>query len=224
MTPYSVFLADDHPVVLRGLAELINLEKDFRVVGSTSEPKNAFAMIDRLKPDIAVLDINMPDVSGLALLRRMRNADLPVRVIFLTAVITDAQLSEALANGIWGLLLKESAPDALIDCLRRVGAGYPWLPDELAARANPPWHEGIKPGLDALTPREMEIAGHACRGLSNRLIASELGASEGTVKIHLHNIFQKLKIRNRTALAAIYYKGSSDSGAIGIEAEMAQRS
>ncbi|HUD93445.1 response regulator transcription factor [Sphingobium sp.] len=207
MRPHSVFLVDDHPVVLRGLAVLINLDPDFTVVGSTSDPKSAFAMIDRLKPDIAVLDINMPDVSGLALLRRMRSADLPARVIFLTAIISDAQLSDALANGIWGLLLKESAPDTLIDCLRRVAAGHPWLPDELAARASPGWNDGMKPGLDTLTPRELEIAGHACRGLSNRLIARELGASEGTVKIHLHNIFQKLKIRNRTALAAIYYKG-----------------
>lgn len=224
MKQHSVFLADDHPVVLRGLAELINLDRDFTVVGSTSDPKGAFSMIDRLKPDIAVLDINMPDVSGLALLRRIRNADLPVRVIFLTAIISDSQLSEALANGIWGLLLKESAPDTLLDCLRRVGAGYPWLPDELAARASPLWRDAMKPGLDALTPREMEIAGHACRGLSNRLIARELGASEGTVKIHLHNIFQKLKIRNRTALAAIYYQGADDSGAAGMAAEDAQRS
>lgn len=224
MRQHGVFLVDDHPVVLRGLADLIKLEADFRVVGSTSEPQKAFELIDRLKPDIVVLDVNMPDISGLTLLRRIRNADLPVRVVFLTAIITDSQILEALENGIWGLLLKESAPDRLIDCLRRVAAGLPWLPNELAARASPHRHEGMKPGLNALTPREMEIAGHACRGLSNRLIARELGASEGTVKIHLHNIFQKLQITNRTALAAIYYKGADDSGGTGVEQENTQRS
>lgn len=210
MTVHSVFLMDDHPVVLRGLAELVGMEADFRIAGATTDGAGAFAMIDRVKPDIAVLDINLPDVSGLALLRRLRGTGLAVRPIFLTATITPAQVSEAVANGIWGILLKESAPDALIDCLRKVAKGQRWLSDEIARMADPGWDEDMAPGLSALTPREMEIAGHACRGLSNKLIARELGASEGTVKIHLHNIFQKLRITNRTALAAIYYERAAE--------------
>ena len=206
MTPRNVFLVDDHPVLLRGLTDLVAMEPDFRVVGSTTDGAGAFAMIDRLKPDLAVLDINMPDVSGLALLRRLRAADLPVRTVFLTAVITPAQLSEALANGIWGVVLKEAAPDTLIDCLRRVASGRRWLTEEMARKADPYWNRPVADGLSTLTPREMEIAGQACRGLSNKLIARELGASEGTVKIHLHNIFQKLRVTNRTALAARYYE------------------
>jgi len=223
MRQQSVFLVDDHPVLLRGLADLIDLEAEFKVVGSTSEPRKAFEMIDRLKPDIAVLDVNMPDVSGLALLRRIRSADLPVRAVFLSAMLTDSHISEALENGVWGLLLKESAPDTLIDCLRHVAAGHAWLPEELAARADRGRYDEVKPGLDALTPREMEIAGHACRGLSNKLIARELGSSEGTVKIHLHHIFQKLQIGNRTALAAIYYQPAEDSEGTGADTDEAQR-
>ncbi|WP_313807406.1 response regulator transcription factor [Sphingobium sp.] len=206
MIAHSVFLVDDHPVLLRGLADLVSMESDLRVIGSTTEGSKAFALLDRLKPDIAVLDINMPDVSGLAILRRIRSADLPVRVVFLTAMISPAQVSEAIANDVWGILLKEAAPDRLIDCLRSVAAGRRWFADEVAVMADilPPQNPSGE--LASLTPREMEIAGLACSGLSNKLIARQLGAGEGTVKIHLHNIFQKLRINNRTALAALYYR------------------
>ena len=210
---HSVFLLDDHPVLLHGLAELVAMEPDFRVVGSMTDGAAAFPAIDRLKPDIVVLDINMPDISGLALLRRIRMANLPVRTVFLTALITPQQLAEAIDNEIWGVVLKEAAPNTLIDCLRSVARGQQWLPEEIAHKAGRGWRDNSpSPGLAALTPREMEIAVQACRGLSNRDIARELGAGEGTVKIHLHNIFQKLRITNRTALAAIYFEGATISG------------
>jgi DNA-binding NarL/FixJ family response regulator len=163
--------------------------------------------VERLRPDLVVLDINMPDVSGLAILQRIWSSDLPVRVVFLTATITPAQVSEALAHGIFGILLKEAAPDMLIECLRGVAAGRRWLPDEVASKLAPLPAE-VPPSLACLTPREMQIAGLVCSGLSNKMIARQLGAGEGTVKIHVHNIFQKLHINNRTALAALYYQRS----------------
>lgn len=205
MKPHSVFLADDHPLLLRGLADLIAMEPDFAVVGSTTEGAGAFAMIDRLAPDLAVLDLDMPDVGGLAILRRIGSAMMAVRPVFLTATITPGQISEALMHGIWGIVLKETAPDTLVDCLRSVAAGRRWLPDELAAKADPLWSERGQPRLAGLTPREGEIAGLACQGMANKQIARRLGASEGTIKIHLHNIFQKLGVTNRTALAALYF-------------------
>ena len=133
-----------------------------------------------------------------------------MRVIFLTAAVTPAQVSDALAHGIWGILLKEAAPDKLIDCLRSVAEGRRWLSEELAANADPLWNTPLSPGLTGLTPRELEISELACSGMSNKLIALKLGAVEGTVKIHLHNIFQKLRITNRTALAALYYQQPED--------------
>ncbi|KKW90670.1 response regulator [Sphingobium chungbukense] len=214
MSRHTVFLVDDHPVLLRGLADLVAMETDFSVAGSTTRSVDAFAMIDRLKPDMAVLDINMPDISGLAILRRIRAADLPVRVVFLTAMITPSQAAEALAHGIWGILLKEAAPDTLIDCLRGVAAGRRWFADDVAAKLGNLPIPAVPAGLAGLTRREREIAGLACSGLSNKLIARELGAGEGTVKIHLHNIFQKLRVNNRTALAALYYqRGDGESPA-----------
>lgn len=206
MTRHDVFMVDDHPVLLRGLTDLVAMEPDFRVVGSTTDARSAFATLDRMKPDIAVLDINMPDMSGLAILRRISSADLPVRAVFLTAMISPEQINEALAHGIWGIVLKEAAPDSLIDCLRSVAAGRRWFAEEVASKVDALPRPNPAPGLSGLTPREMEIAGLACSGLSNKLIARQLGAGEGTVKIHLHNIFQKLRINNRTALAAIYYQ------------------
>jgi DNA-binding NarL/FixJ family response regulator len=214
---HSVFLADDHPVLLRGLADLVAMERDFRVVGSTTQGAEAFGMIDRLKPDLAVLDVNVPDVSGLAILRRVKSADLPVRVIFLTAMITPTQADEALANGIWGIVLKEAAPDTLIDCLRNVAGGRYWFDDDVSSSLKAVRAPQAPTGLAGLTPRELEIACLASKGLSNKLVAQQLGAGEGTVKIHLHNIFQKLRINNRTALAALYFE--QPKGTAGTEGE-----
>ncbi|MET0365244.1 MAG: response regulator transcription factor [Sphingobium sp.] len=206
MKPHNIVLADDHPLILRGLADLIAMEQDFAIVGTTTEGRSAYAMIERLAPDIAVLDLQMPDTGGLAILRRIADSMLSVRSVFLTATITPGQISEALAHGIWGIVLKETAPDTLVDCLRAVAAGQPWLADELTANADPLWHGRLAPPrLARLTPREQEIADLACQGLPNKLIARHLAASEGTIKIHLHNIFQKLGVTNRTALAARYF-------------------
>lgn len=214
MIQKKVLLADDHPVVLRGLAELVAMEPGFKVVATTTKGCDAFALINRLKPDLAVLDVHMPDVSGLTILRKVWNADLAVRVVFLTAMVTPVQIADALAHGIAGILLKEAAPDKLIECLRSVADGGRWISEELA-NADPSWTTPPPPGLAALTPREREISELACSGLSNKLIARRLGAVEGTVKIHLHNIFQKLHITNRTALAALYYQQAEGAPAPG---------
>jgi two-component system nitrate/nitrite response regulator NarL len=214
MIQKKVLLADDHPVVLRGLAELVAMEPGFKVVATTTKGCDAFALINRLKPDLAVLDVHMPDVSGLTILRKVWNADLAVRVVFLTAMVTPVQIADALAHGIGGILLKEAAPDKLIECLRSVADGGRWISEELA-NADPSWTTPLPPGLAALTPREREISELACSGLSNKLIARRLGAVEGTVKIHLHNIFQKLHITNRTALAALYYQQAEGAPAPG---------
>lgn len=206
MTVQRVLLADDHPLLLRGLADLVAVESDFDVVCSTTLGKHALALIRELLPELAVLDVTMPDMDGLAILRKVSHENLPVRIIFLTATITPAQISEALAFGAWGLLLKESAPDALIDCLRAVASGKRWLPEELLARADAEWSDTGLSRLEGLTRREREIVDLASRGLSNKAIAASLGSTEGTVKIHLHNIYQKVHVTNRTSLVALSFE------------------
>jgi DNA-binding NarL/FixJ family response regulator len=142
----------------------------------------------------------------LSILRKISQEALPVRIVFLTATITPDQISAALAYGVWGMLLKESAPDALVDCLRAAASGKRWLPEELLARADPERRAGGSAPLSMLTRREREIVELASRGLSNKAIAASLGSTEGTVKIHLHNIYQKVQVKNRTALVALNFE------------------
>jgi two-component system nitrate/nitrite response regulator NarL len=158
------------------------------------------------RPDIAVVDVTMPGVNGLAVLGTVVDERLATRVVLLTASVTDSQILEAVTAGVHGLVLKESAPEMLVNCLRGVAAGRRWLPQEI-----------IKPALDRelqrreegrrfvreLTAREIDIIRLIADGLSNKAIASRLTISEGTVKIHLHHIYQKLGISNRAALAAL---------------------
>lgn len=202
----SVVIADDHPLVLRGLQDLIADVPDFSVVGVSSDGKSALSEIERCRPTLAVLDLAMPAMSGLDVLRTVARSGNPVRVVFLAASVTASQVLAGIAAGVHGILLKESAPEALIDCMRTVVAGRKWLPpgmvewaiaDQAAVPESPP-------DLDQLlTAREREIVGHVYSGLSNKAIARELSVTEGTVKIHLHNIFRKLEISNRASLVRI---------------------
>ena len=206
MTIHRVILADDHPLLLRGLGDLVSIEPDFELVGTASTGRQALERLEQLKPDLAILDIAMPELDGLAVLRAIDPGRVQARIIFLSASITPSQISEALAFGAWGFLLKESAPELLIHCLRTVARGERWHPPELLALS---YSEQPGPGaeqLAQLTTREREIVGLVCKGLSNRAIATHLGTAEGTVKIHLHNIFRKLKVGNRTSLAALNFE------------------
>lgn len=203
MTPTRLILADDHPLLLRGVADLVSLEPDFEVVATATSGREALAAIERMTPELLVLDINMPDLTGLAVLRAIHRADLQVRVIFLTATITPREISEALAFGAWGLLLKESAPDLLVDCLRAVVRGEHWHPQELLARADTEQATPDALQLAQLTMRERQIVTLVCKGLSNKAIAQHVGTAEGTVKIHLNNVFRKLGLSNRTSLVAL---------------------
>lgn len=203
MTPTRLILADDHPLLLRGVADLVSVEPDFEVVATATSGREALALIERMTPELLVLDINMPDLTGLAVLRAIHRADLQVRVIFLTATITPREISEALAFGTWGLLLKESAPDLLVDCLRAVVRGEHWHPQELLARADTEQATPDALQLAQLTMRERQIVTLVCKGLSNKAIARHVGTAEGTVKIHLNNVFRKLGLSNRTSLVAL---------------------
>jgi len=203
---FGVVLSDDHPLLLRGLCDLLGVERDFTLIGATTSGQEALALIRERRPEIGVIDVSMPGFGGMDILRAVATAALEVKIIFLTATITSSQIAEALDLGVSGLLLKESAPETLINCLREVSSGGRWLPEELVSRASNQVNIGRgQPHIakEALTRRETEIVELVCRGFSNKMIALELGSSAGTVKIHLQNIYQKLQIPNRTALASL---------------------
>lgn len=201
-----VLLADDHPLLLKGLRDIVASEPDFDVVATATDGDTALVLIRETQPDVAVLDLAMPQMSGLELLRRLSAEPEPPRVILLTALISDAQIREALTLDIWGLMLKESAPEALVDCLRIVAAGRRQIPPDMIERAMARRALGDQRDrllAESLTAREREIVTLVCEGRPNTEVAQALGLSPGTVRIHLHNIYTKLGVRNRTALAAL---------------------
>src|SRR5215207_8434500 len=207
-----VVLADDHPIVLTGLRALLQPEPGVEIVAAAPEGATALELIRAHEPDIAVLDINMPQLTGLDVLEALEADGLATRVVLLTGSATDEQIATAVERGAWGLLLKEHALDTLTECLKTVAAGRRWLPEELVAPAvrRATERRATVGQLErVLTAREYEIADLIAQGLSNKHIARALAISEGTVKIHLHNMYEKLGGLNRTALAMLVQRAHS---------------
>jgi DNA-binding NarL/FixJ family response regulator len=195
-------LVDDHPIVLDGLERLFDLEGDFEIVARCRDGESATREILATRPDLAILDLRLPARGGLAVLESLREARLPTRVLLLTAAIDSVEVVEALRLGARGLVLKEMAPEMVVQAARRIHAGGQWLDAALVSRA---MEEVARGGATAgetaaLTPREREIVSRVARGMRNRAIADELGISEGTVKLHLHHVYEKLGLGGRMAL------------------------
>lgn len=210
MTPsasnFRIVLADDHPVVLSGLASLIQSDPRLTVAASCRDGASALRAIRDLRPELAVLDISMPHLTGLQVLEAILVDGLETRVVFLTASATDQNIARAVDLGAWGLVLKEAAADRLLECLGAVGRGNRWLPAEVidpAIEREAARRIEAERVTGALTARERELVILATEGLSNKEIARRLGVTEGTVKIHLHNVYQKLGVTNRTAMTAL---------------------
>lgn len=210
----SVLICDDHPLILSGLATLLAGDDQLKVVATPRDGIEALAAARELRPDIALLDVSVPGLDGIELLKLLNQECWPIRVVLLTASISDYQLLEAISAGVAGVILKESASETLLHCLRVVSQGGRWLPPDLIQPAiirRATARREISP-FEGLTKREKEVAQLIAEGSSNRDVATVLGMSEGTVKIHLHSIYAKLEIDNRTALAIIYARrGSADS-------------
>ena len=196
-------LVDDHPIVLQGLQQLFARQIDFEVVGSCPDADSALDAVRSTRPDVLVLDLRMPGADGLEVLRRLSAEGLPCRTVLLTAAVRDDEVVEAVKLGAMGLVLKESAPEALVDCVRRVHRGETWIEKETATRAFRTVLDRESAGREmtqALTPREIEIVRMVAQGLRNKVIAERLAISEGTVKVHLHNIYEKLGVDGRLEL------------------------
>jgi len=200
----QILLADDHPIVLDGLEALFRLESDFAVVGRCRSGDEVLPAVRQHKPDVLLLDIRMPGMDGMEVLRALRHERLATRVVLLAAAFEDDQVVEALRLGVRGMVLKELAPPLLIECVRRVHAGGQWIEQQASGRALESLIRRDAAAKEAgreLTPREIELVRLAASGLRNREMSRRLEISEGTVKMHLHNIYRKLKLENRVALA-----------------------
>ena len=198
-----ITIADDHRIILEGLEQLLRRERDFEVVGTATTGREALAVIRSELPDVAVLDVNMPEGDGLTVLRRVR-AELPrVRLVLLTATLDDDQAVEAVESGVHAIVLKESAAVMLVDAVRRVAGGARVIDPTVASRAVGRMLERSEAQnlAQTLSPREREIVTMIATGMRNKEIASRLAISEGTVKTHLHTIYRKLNVDGRVELA-----------------------
>lgn len=194
-----LLLADDHPMIRTAIEALLR-DSGLEIVGMAGTVDSTLREIDRLKPDLLLLDLQMPGGSGMDVLRHVRAGKAKLRVVLLTAAIDDGALLEAKALKVDGIVLKNSDPAYLIDCLERVRLGRSWMDPELTDRARQLAQRS--PGARvALAPRELQVIGLVRRGLRNREIAHQLGVTEGTVKGYLHAIFEKLGVSSRTELA-----------------------
>jgi len=199
-----ILLADDHPIVLDGLEALFRLEPDIEVAGRCLTGDEVLPAVRQHKPDLLLLDIRMPRMDGMEVLRALRRERMATRVVLLAATFEDDQVVEALRLGVRGMVLKELAPPLLIECVRRVHAGGQWIEQQASGRALETLvrrDAAEKEMARDLTPREIELVRLAASGLRNREMSRRLEISEGTVKMHLHNVYRKLKIDNRVELA-----------------------
>lgn len=204
--PIGLVLADDHPIVLDGLERLFALEPDVRVLARCTTGEETLQAARKHRPDVLILDIRMPGMDGLEVLRQMKRAKLPTRVVLLTAALDENEVMEAITLGVNGVVLKEMAPQLLVQCVRKVHAGEQWLEKRSVGRALEKLlrrEAGARQLAAILTPREIEIVRMVARGLRNKEIAGKLSISEGTVKIHLHHIYEKLRVDSRVALTLL---------------------
>lgn len=201
--PIRVVLVDDHPIVLQGLQQLFERQADFTVIAACPDADAALQAVRAQRPDVLILDLRMPGKSGLDILRTMNAEKLDCRCVLLTATIRDDEVVEATKLGVTGLVLKESPPETLLKCVRRVHRGEHWIDRETITRAFQTVvgrEAAAREVAQTLTPREIEIVRMMAEGLRNRAIADRLGISEGTVKVHLHNVYEKLGLDGRLEL------------------------
>jgi two-component system nitrate/nitrite response regulator NarL len=200
----SVLIADRYPIVLEGLRHVLRAQPDFRIVACCADGASCLTTIRDSVPDIALLDASMPDLAGMDILAIAGAEKLATRLVFFLPSVEDEDWKMLLAAGAYGVIPMEAAPENLLHALRRVARGQRLLPSPMFDRVESREQVAITGGpLAVLTDRERQIMVLVSEGLSNKEIGRRLNLTDGTIKVHLHNIFQKLEINNRTVLAAL---------------------
>ncbi len=203
--PIRVLIADDHPVVREGLRALLETRPDLELVGQAADGLEAVEKARTLRPDVILMDVVMPRLDGIGAIQEIKRHDPSARILVLTSFAEDERIFPAIKAGALGYLLKDSAPQDLIQAIRNVYEGrasvHPTVALRLIRELNQP--SGLPPTEEPLTAREVEILILLAKGLSNHQIAERLVISERTVSTHVSNILGKLHLANRTQ-AALY--------------------
>jgi NarL family two-component system response regulator LiaR len=203
--PIRVLIADDHAIVRKGIRALLATEPDVEVVGEAPDGKQAILEASRLKPDVILMDLVMPEVDGIAAIRHINAHQPEARILVLTSFATDDKIFPAIKAGALGYLLKDSGPQELVQAIHQVCHGESFLHPLVARKlleelSHPP---AQPPTPDPLTAREVEVLRLVAQGHSNQEIATQLTISEATVRTHVSNILGKLHLASRTQ-AALY--------------------
>ncbi len=204
-TTARILLVDDHPMMRRGVRDLLELEDDLEVVAEAGNGEDAIKLAQQTEPDLILMDLNMPGIDGLETTRRMRDVHIDARIVMFTVSDEQSHVLEALRNGADGYLLKDMDAEQLIEQIRMAATGRMALSPELTqvlaeairVRAKP---TGQVP-FSSLTKREKEVLRQIAKGQSNKMIARKLGITEGTVKVHVKNLLYKLGLRSRVEAA-----------------------
>ena len=200
----SVMLVDDHPLLLKGLKQLLEFESDIEVIAEANNGPDAIRLAEDLDPDLIVLDLNMHGMDGLETLKEMRKVGVTSRIVMLTVSDADEDVVEAISSGADGYLLKDMDPEKLLEQIRRALDGKMVLSEaitEILATAIRKPAPRQQADLNNLTNREYEILSLIAKGMSNKVIARELDISDGTVKVHVKHLLKKLGLRSRVEAA-----------------------
>jgi DNA-binding NarL/FixJ family response regulator len=205
-----ILIVEDQTIVRQGLKGLLEAQPDLQVVGEAENGVEALEKVDRLKPDVALMDLRMPIMDGVAATKQIRDRHLDTQVLVLTTLDEDEYIAQAMQYGAIGYLLKDTPAAELANAIRSAAKGYTQLSPGLfqraiAYQAKPPLRDS-HPGLDTLTPREREVLSLIATGAKNYEIAEILGISEKTVKNHLTNILSRLNLRDRTQAAVFAHQ------------------
>ena len=192
-----VMCVDDHPLVRKGVASILANEPDMELVAEASDGQEAVQKFHELHPDVVLMDLRMPQMDGTEATRAIRGEDPDARIIALTSYDGDQDIYRALEAGVRGYILKEMVHSEIVKAIRTVQSGKRLMPPEVAERLSEYFPQV------ALTPREVEVLSYVARGLANKEIAHKLGTANGTIKMHVQNILEKLGASDRTHAVTI---------------------
>jgi two-component system nitrate/nitrite response regulator NarP len=208
LSEYKVLLVDDHPLMRRGINQLLSFEEEFEVVAEASNGADAVALNHELQPDLILLDLNMKGMSGLDTLNALRADGSDASIVILTVSDSPADIEAIVKAGADGYLLKDTEPDELVDLLKQSLTGTKSYSQEVQKYLE--MREHSTDVFDELTDREMQILREVAKGYRNRQIADALFISESTVKVHMKSLLKKLKVPSRTVATVMYLERYGD--------------
>ncbi|CNI90134.1 MULTISPECIES: two-component system response regulator NarL [Yersinia] len=199
---HTIMIVDDHPLMRRGIRQLLELDSNFDVVAEANCGSDAITKAAECQPDVILLDLNMKGMTGLDTLKALRDKDIDARIIVLTVSDARSDVYAMIDAGADGYLLKDSEPEILLENIRHAAKGEKVFSEEVAQYLSSR-HEQVNPFAE-LTERELDVLQEVARGMSNKQVAFELHISEETVKVHIRNLLRKLNVRSRVAATIMF--------------------